>query len=163
MTAGRLLGALALGMCVFRATAGYCGAGSPTLEAATARDLSAATLANIIPGVTTAVQVQALLGRPWHETVFGSGAECPPKPFEAKGSKPTESVARNPDTPKPFAPYGKGPAVIGWDYRGRDADGAYVVRIEFDTNYVTYLIARMRDNGVGVARVEKPSPTTDKR
>jgi hypothetical protein len=160
MTAIKLVSAMALGTCCLGATTGYCGGGPPRPNPATPRDFAAATLAKIIPGVTTAVQVQALLGRPWHETVFGSGSECPPKPFN--GKKPTDSAARNPDQPKAFDPYGKGPAVDAWDYRGRDSAGAYVIRIEFDTNYITYLVAKIRANGTGVATVEQPPATADK-
>jgi hypothetical protein len=106
-------------------------------DSAAARDLSPPTLAKIVPGVTTETEVQALLGKPSYDIEFGSGALCPPKPSAKSLNEPT---------------------VNSWNYRGRDAKGPFVVHIEFDQNYVTYLIAKIPINGVGVARMVKPQP-----
>jgi hypothetical protein len=133
------------------------GEGMPD-DTATPREFGRATIAKIVPGVTSAVEVQALLGKPWRQTVFGSGDECPPKP-KADQAKPT--AARNPDQAKKFNPYEPGTAVGAWDYRGRDSGGDYILRIEFDTRYITYLVARIPTAGAGVARVEAPAGPTE--
>lgn len=117
------------------AGSGTCAADQSEPDSATVRDLSASILAKIIPGVTTETEVQALLGKPSYDIEFGSGALCPPKASAKSINEPT---------------------VNSWNYRGRDAKGAFIVHIEFDQNYVTYLIAKIPINGVGVARMAKP-------
>jgi hypothetical protein len=128
-----------------------------------AREFTAATLAKILPGVTTAVQVQSLLGKPWRQLVFGAGVPCPPKPSDP--SQAAKRKADNPDQAKGYNPYEKGVAVSAWDYRGKDSSGGYVLRVEFDARYVTYLIAKIPQLGRGIARVPgasveaaKPAP-----
>jgi hypothetical protein len=147
--AGALSSAALFAIACFGAASGSV-ADPPAPQAATPGDLSVAA-ARIVPGVTSAVQVQALLGKPWRQIVFGSGEECPPKPFHASDTAP--SVARNPDQPRGFNPYEKGVAVTAWDYRGRDVHGDYVLRVEFDTRYVTFMIAKIPQAGAGVASV----------
>jgi hypothetical protein len=156
--AGALSSAAAFAIGCFGAATGYA-AGPPAQTMPAPRDLTAAAAA-IVPGVTSAVQVQALLGKPWRQIVFGSGAQCPPKPPHA--SDTTRSVARNPDQSKGFNPYEKGVAVSAWDYRGRDSSGDYVLRVEFDTRYITFMIAKIPQAGAGVASVASPSAASDK-
>jgi hypothetical protein len=147
---------MAVGICWLGTTAvGWTDDGIPA-DTATPREFNHATIAKIVPGVTTAVEVQTLLGKPWRQTVFGSGAQCPPKPT---GNQADPSAARNPDQAKKFNPYEPGAAVGAWDYRGRDSSGRYILRIEFDTRYITYLIAKIPTAGEGVAQVESPPPT----
>jgi len=126
--------------------------GAPS-DADSPHEFRSTTLAKIVPGVTTAVEVQTLLGKPWRQTVFGSGDECPRKPT---GNQADPTVARNPDQAKKFNPYEPGAAVGAWDYRGRDSSGNYILRVEFDTRYITYLIAKIPTTGPGVAQVEAP-------
>ncbi|HEX4152576.1 MAG TPA: hypothetical protein VHY75_10270 [Steroidobacteraceae bacterium] len=140
MAARTLVSAVIFGVCWFGAWT-VCAAPPSATDPATERNFSAETLAKIIPGVTTETEVQALLGKPSYAVDFGSGALCPPKPSGKSINEPT---------------------VNSWNYRGRDSDGPYVVHIEFDANYVTYLISKIPITGVGVARVAKPQATVDK-
>jgi hypothetical protein len=151
--------AAAFALCGLAGAAVSPAADPPQQAGAEPRDYGA-DAARIVPGVTTAVQVQALLGKPWRQIVFGSGAECPPKAFHA--SDTAQSVARNPDQAKGFNPYEKKAAVSAWDYRGRDAHGSYVLRVEFDTSYVTFMIAKIPQAGAGVASVASAPGATDK-
>jgi hypothetical protein len=138
------------------AAAAMCQAGDGTpVDSTTAREFSPATLAKIVPGVTTAVEVQTLLGKPWRQTIFGSGDQCPRKP---SGDQAVPVAARNPDQAKKFNPYEAGAAVGAWDYRARDSSGSYLLRVEFDTRYVTYLVARIPNTGAGIAQVEAAPP-----
>jgi hypothetical protein len=159
LVARATLCATAFAICCLGAAAGHAADAPPQQAAAAPRDFGAAA-AKIIPGVTTAVQVQALLGKPWRQIVFGSGAQCPPKPFHA--SDTAQSVARNPDQAKGFNPYEKAAAVSAWDYRGRDSGGDYVLRVEFDTRYITFMIAKIPQAGVGVASVADSPAANDK-
>ncbi len=138
MSAGGVAAAVVLAACCLAASTGQCDEDAAAQGSATARDFGPATLSKIIPGVTTETEVQALLGKS-QDMQFGSGALCPPKAAD-------RSVQQTVDS---------------WNYRGRDADGAYIVHIEFDANYVTYLITRIPINGVGVARLAKPQPTAE--
>jgi hypothetical protein len=160
MASRALVSAVALALCTLGAAATYAGDAASATDPGASRDFSAATLAKIIPGVTTAVEVQALLGRPMRQLVFGSGVPCPPKP-----SDPSQAAQRkdpNPDQAKGFNPYEKGVAVSAWDYRGKDASGDYVLRVEFDARYVTYLIAKIPHASAGVAEVPSPKVKSDK-
>lgn len=136
MIAGRAASDVILAACCF-ATSAVCFGADPS---APNRDFSSATLAKIIPGVTTETDVQALLGKS-DDMQFGSGTLCPPKP----SNKSVE------------------PTVDSWNYRGRDANGRFIVHIEFDANYVTYLVAKIPTNGVGVARRAQPQPSADQQ
>jgi hypothetical protein len=155
MTSRALVSAVALALCTLGAAASYAGDAASATDPGAARDFSAATLAKIVPGVTTAVEVQALLGRPMRQVVFGSGVPCPPKPSDP--SQTAQSKAPNPDQVKVFNPYEKGAAVSAWDYRGKDSSGDYLLRVEFDARYVTYLIAKIPQPGTGIARVPDAS------
>jgi hypothetical protein len=153
--------AVTLALCALAAASASAGDAVPAANPQAAREFSAATLAKIHPGVTTAVEVQALLGKPIRQVVFGAGVPCPPKPSDprqaAKGKDP------NADQAKRFNPYEKGAPVSAWDYRGKDSAGDYVLRVEFDARYVTYLVAKIPHAGTGIAEVPgPPSVKSDK-
>ena len=149
--------AVALALCTLGAATASAGDAASAADAQAAREFSAATLARIVPGVTTAVQVQALLGKPSRQLVFGAGVPCPPKPSDP--SQAAQTKAPNADQAKRFNPYEKGAPVSAWDYRGKDSKGDYVLRVEFDARYVTYLVAKIPQAGTGIARVPGPSET----
>jgi hypothetical protein len=55
------------------------------------------------------------------------------------------------------------PANDVWDYRGRGADGTYLVHIEFDQRDIARLVAKIPEkSGVGVATVAKDPPSSSK-
>jgi outer membrane protein assembly factor BamE (lipoprotein component of BamABCDE complex) len=93
--------------------------------------ISDATTARVTPGVSTKAQVQSLLGAPWRVVQFN-------------------------DCGKPMP----GQADETWDYRGKDADGAYRLHIEFDDRGVTNLVAKIPEHvagGKGTAARTAPS------
>jgi len=161
MAAPKLLRcAVALALCALGAATASGGDPPSAADPQAARQFSAATLAKIVPGVTTAVQVQGLLGKPSRQLVFGAGVPCPPKPSDP--SQAAQSKAPNADQAKRFNPYEKGAAVSAWDYRAKDSSGDYLLRVEFDARYVTYLVAKIPQAGTGIARVPGPSVETAK-
>jgi len=83
MTAKSLLPAMALALCWFAASTGYCANG--TADPAQARDFSAATLAKVTPGQTTKTQIEALLGKPWRTTFADDSDEPGPVVWEYRG------------------------------------------------------------------------------
>jgi hypothetical protein len=120
MTAKPFLLAVVFALYCFAAPAGYCGDDPP--DPGAARDFAAATLAEVDPGHTTKVQVEALLGQPWR------------------------TIVSDPDESDPEV----------WEYRGRDADGTYLLHIEFDDHDITTLIAQIPDKTwEATARVAK--------
>jgi len=160
MASRALRSPVALALCALGA-ATACGADvAATADPGAARDFSVATLAKIHPGVTTAVEVQGLLGKPWRQLVFGAGVPCPPRPSDP--SQAAKGKAPNADQAKAFNPYERGAAVSAWDYRGKDSAGDYVLRVEFDARYVTYLVAKIPHAGTGIAQVPGPSAKSDK-
>jgi endonuclease YncB( thermonuclease family) len=152
--------ALALALCALGAASAYGGDAASAADLQAAREFSAATLAKIVPGVTTAVEVQGLLGKPARQLVFGSGVPCPPKPSDP--SQAAQSKAPNADQAKGFNPYEKGVAVSAWDYHAKDSTGDYLLRVEFDARYVTYLVAKIPRAGTGIARVPAASAESAK-
>ena len=112
------------------------GTAAPVPKSQEVRDFSDATLSKVVPGQTTKAQVKVLLGSgPWRMNSY------------------TDETL----------PYPGDPSVDIWEYRGRDSSGTYRVHIEFDTNNVTTLIAKIPDKtGTAVARVAKPKPQPDK-
>ena len=98
------------------------------------REFSDRTLAEINPGHTTKAGVEALLGKPWRVSELDEEDVMPGDP-----------------------------AVEVWEYRGRDAQGAYRVHIRFDKRDVTTLIAKIPDKAArAVARVANPTPDSAK-
>jgi outer membrane protein assembly factor BamE (lipoprotein component of BamABCDE complex) len=71
-------------------------------------------LARVTPGVSTKAQVQSLLGAPWRVVQFNDCGMSMP-----------------------------GQADETWDYRGKDAGGAYRLHIEFDDSGIATLVAKI--------------------
>lgn len=92
------------------------------------RDYTGSTLAKIIPGHTTKAEVEAMFGKPWRDTQLDEEDVMPGDP-----------------------------SVEVWEYRGRGAQGAYRVHIQFDKGDITTLIAKIPEKtGRAVARVARP-------
>lgn len=82
--------------------------------------ISAAKLAQLVPGTSTKAQIQSLLGAPWRILQFNDCGMSMP-----------------------------GQADETWDYRGRNAKGTYRLHIEFDDKDVATLVAKIPDQGAG--------------
>jgi outer membrane protein assembly factor BamE (lipoprotein component of BamABCDE complex) len=95
----------------------FCSAAS---AASTVSTISDQKLAKVMPGMSTKVQVQALLGTPWRIVQFNDCGHAMP-----------------------------GQADETWDYRGKDAKGTYRIHIEFDDNNVASLVAKIPDQVAG--------------
>jgi outer membrane protein assembly factor BamE (lipoprotein component of BamABCDE complex) len=90
-----------------------------------------AALARVSPGLSTKSQVQSLLGAPWRVVQFNDCGMAMP-----------------------------GQADETWDYRGKDARGAYRLHIEFDDRGVASLVAKIPEHvpgGKGTAARTAPS------
>ena len=83
MTAKWALPTLALALCCFAASAGYCA--NDSADPGRAREFSAATLAKVTPGQTTKTQIEALLGKPWRTTFADDSDEPGPVVWEYRG------------------------------------------------------------------------------
>src|SRR5579863_8234147 len=77
-------------------------------------------LVQVTPGLSTKAQVQSLLGAPWRIVQFNDCGMSMP-----------------------------GQADETWDYRGKDAGGAYRLHIEFDDSGVATLVAKIPDHVPG--------------
>jgi hypothetical protein len=77
-------------------------------------------LAHVTPGLSTKSQVEAMLGAPWRIVQFNDCGMSMP-----------------------------GQADETWDYRGKDADGAYRLHIEFDDSGVATLVAKIPEHVSG--------------
>jgi len=77
-------------------------------------------LARVTPGLSTKTQVEAMLGAPWRIVQFNDCGMSMP-----------------------------GQADETWDYRGKDAGGAYRLHIEFDDSGVATLVAKIPDHVPG--------------
>jgi outer membrane protein assembly factor BamE (lipoprotein component of BamABCDE complex) len=82
--------------------------------------ISEQKLAQVMPGMSTKAQVQALLGTPWRVVQFN---DC----GEAMDHQSDET----------------------WDYRGKDSSGTYRVHIEFDDHDIAHLVAKIPDRVAG--------------
>jgi len=82
--------------------------------------LSDRNLARLTPGQSTKTQVEAMLGAPWRIVQFNDCGMSMP-----------------------------GQADETWDYRGKDAGGAYRLHIEFDDSGVATLVAKIPDHVPG--------------
>ncbi|MGC1521654.1 MAG: outer membrane protein assembly factor BamE [Steroidobacteraceae bacterium] len=87
--------------------------------------------AQVTPGLSTKAQVEAMLGAPWRVVQFNDCGMSMP-----------------------------GQADETWDYRGKDAGGAYRLHIEFDDDGVATLVAKIPEHVPGgkgtAARVAVP-------
>ena len=86
MTAIRLLPAMALALCCFSLSTGFCA--SDAADPGRARNFSTATLAKVTPGQTTKAQIEALLGEPWRTTFSDDADEPGPVVWEYRGQDP---------------------------------------------------------------------------
>ena len=86
MIAKWFLPAMGFALCWMAASNGYCGTDTP--DPGTARDFSAATLAEVNPGETTKTQVEALFGEPWRTTFSDDADEPGPVVWEYRGQDP---------------------------------------------------------------------------
>jgi hypothetical protein len=77
-------------------------------------------LVQVTPGLSTKAQVQSLLGAPWRIVQFNDCGMSMP-----------------------------GQADETWDYRGKDAGGAYRLHIEFDDSGIATLVAKIPDRVPG--------------
>ena len=108
------------------------GTAAPVPKSQEVRDFSDATLSKVVTG----------------QTAEGQSRRC-------SAAAPGASTVITDET----LPYPGDPSVNIWECRGRDSSGTYRVHIEFDTNDVTTLIAKIPDKtGAAVARVAKPKP-----
>jgi hypothetical protein len=82
--------------------------------------LDTRNLAQVRPGLSTKAQVEAMLGAPWRIVQFNDCGMSMP-----------------------------GQADETWDYRGKDAGGAYRLHIEFDDDGVATLVAKIPDHVPG--------------
>jgi hypothetical protein len=82
--------------------------------------LDSRNLAQVTPGLSTKTQVEALLGAPWRIVQFNDCGMSMP-----------------------------GQADETWDYRGKDAAGAYRLHIEFDDSGVATLVAKIPEHVSG--------------
>lgn len=93
--------------------------------------LSDRSLAQVTPGQSTKAQVEAMLGTPWRVVQFNDCGMSMP-----------------------------GQADETWDYRGKDAGGAYRLHIEFDDSGVATLVAKIPEHVPGgkgtAARIAVP-------
>jgi len=89
-------------------------------KAETMDPISSQAIARIIPGHTTKVELQSLLGVPWRVVQFN---DC----GEAMDDQADET----------------------WEYRGGRTNGAYRVHVEFDDHGIVHLIAKIPDNSPG--------------
>jgi hypothetical protein len=104
------------------------GTAPPLPQSRKIRDYTDQALAKIVPGRTTKAEVEAMFGKPWRDTQLDEEDIMPGDP-----------------------------SVGVWEYRGRSAQGAYRVHIQFDKREVTTLIAKIPEKtGRAVARVAKP-------
>jgi outer membrane protein assembly factor BamE (lipoprotein component of BamABCDE complex) len=94
--------------------------GPPSSAASSVGSISEQKLAQVMPGMSTKAQVQALLGTPWRVVQFN---DC----GEAMDHQSDET----------------------WDYRGKDSHGTYRVHIEFDDHDVAHLVAKIPDQVAG--------------
>jgi outer membrane protein assembly factor BamE (lipoprotein component of BamABCDE complex) len=83
MTAKWFLPAVVFALCCFGASTGYCA--NDTADPGRARNFSAITLANVVPGQTTKTQIEALLGKPWRTTFSDDADEPGPVVWEYRG------------------------------------------------------------------------------
>jgi outer membrane protein assembly factor BamE (lipoprotein component of BamABCDE complex) len=111
----------ALALCCLAAAPGYAGKQIATSATdSTVGTISEQKLAQVMPGMSTKAQVQALLGTPWRVVQFN---DC----GEAMDHQSDET----------------------WDYRGKDSNGTYRVHIEFDVHDVAHLVAKIPDKVAG--------------
>jgi SmpA/OmlA family protein len=82
--------------------------------------LSDRNLSQVTPGMSTKTQVEAMLGAPWRIVQFNDCGMSMP-----------------------------GQADETWDYRGKDAGGAYRLHIEFDDSGVATLVAKIPEHVSG--------------
>jgi outer membrane protein assembly factor BamE (lipoprotein component of BamABCDE complex) len=82
--------------------------------------LAERNLARVTPGSSTKAQVQSLLGAPWRVVQFNDCGMSMP-----------------------------GQADETWDYRGKDAGGAYRLHIEFDDSGIATLVAKIPEHVPG--------------
>jgi len=66
MTAKWLVSLVAVALCSFAPPVGHCG--NDRSDPGTLRHFTAATLDKVVPGQTTKMQIEALLGQPWRTT-----------------------------------------------------------------------------------------------
>jgi outer membrane protein assembly factor BamE (lipoprotein component of BamABCDE complex) len=112
---------IALALSCIAASAAYAGKQVATSgSASTVGTISNQKLAEVMPGMSTKAQVQALLGTPWRIVQFN---DC----GEAMDHQSDET----------------------WDYRGKDSNGTYRVHIEFDGHDVAHLVAKIPDSVAG--------------
>src|ERR1700691_3407526 len=112
-----------LAMCFLGASAARSADGWATAIPPPARStdtISAAKLAQVKPGTSTKAEVQSLLGAPWRILQFNDCGMSMP-----------------------------GQADESWDYRGKDAGGAYRLHIEFDDSGVATLVAKIPEHVAG--------------
>jgi hypothetical protein len=88
--------------------------------APSAATINAQSLAKVVPGHTGKANISALFGKPWRVVQFN---DC----GEAMDGQADET----------------------WEYRGRDAAGAYRLHIEFNDDGTVHLIAKIPDNSPG--------------
>jgi outer membrane protein assembly factor BamE (lipoprotein component of BamABCDE complex) len=113
--------ASALVLCCLAGSGAYGGEnGPPSRTASSIGSISEQKLAQVMPGMSTKAQVQALLGTPWRVVQFN---DC----GEAMDHQSDET----------------------WDYRGKDSNGTYRVHIEFDDHDVAHLVAKIPDQVAG--------------
>lgn len=119
-------------MCCLTAMAARCDDGWSTSNVyPKGGTITAQQLAQVLPGMSTKAQVQALLGAPWRIVQFNDCGHAMP-----------------------------GQEDETWDYRGKDSKGTYRVHIEFDDRNVATLVARIPDHvpgGKGTAAKIAPS------
>ena len=77
-------------------------------------------LARVTPGLSTKAQIESLLGAPWRVVQFNDCGMSMP-----------------------------GQADETWDYRGKDAGGAYRLHIEFDDSGIATLVAKIPEHVPG--------------
>jgi len=89
-------------------------------DAPSATAINAQSLAKVVPGHTGKADVATLFGKPWRVVQFN---DC----GEAMDGQADET----------------------WEYRGRDAGGAYRLHIEFNDDGTVHLIAKIPDSSPG--------------
>ena len=121
MNGNWFLSTTALALCCLATSAAY-GAKQVATSgtASTVGTISEQKLAQVMPGMSTKAQVQALLGTPWRVVQFN---DC----GEAMDHQSDET----------------------WDYRGKDSNGTYRVHIEFDDHDIAHLVAKIPDKVAG--------------
>jgi outer membrane protein assembly factor BamE (lipoprotein component of BamABCDE complex) len=116
-----LVSSAGVALCCLAATAARCDDGRFTIDvSASGGTITARQLAQVLPGMSTKAQVQALLGTPWRIVQFNDCGHAMP-----------------------------GQEDETWDYRGKDSKGTYRVHIEFDDRNVATLVAKIPDHVPG--------------